>query len=200
MDAEVLALLDKLHRYGVEHDADKPDRLDRLRNLEPDSAQLLALLVRAVGARALLELGTSNGYSTVWLADAVRATGGKLTSVDTDPKRSAEASTNLTRAGLQTYAELRVQDAVEALRESTDHQWDMIFLDAERPAYVTYWADLQRTLGPGGLLAVDNVISHADQVDAFRSLVRETPSVFEALAPTGAGLLLVVKAPRAQTG
>jgi predicted O-methyltransferase YrrM len=200
MDADVAVLLDELHRYGVEHDADKPDRVDRLRNLEPDSAQLLALLVRAVGAGALLELGTSNGYSTVWLADAVRATGGKVTSVDTDAERSTEASRNLTRAGLQAYAELRVQDAVKALRESADHQWDMIFLDAERPAYTTYWADLQRTLRPGGLLAVDNVISHADQVDAFRSLVRETPGVFEALAPTGAGLLLVVKAPRTQTG
>jgi predicted O-methyltransferase YrrM len=192
MDAEVVALLDELHRYGVEHDADKPDRLDRLRNLEPDTAQLLAALVRATGARAVLELGTSNGYSTVWLADAVRATGGELTSVEIDAARSTEASHNLTRAGLQAHAELRVQDAADALQESASQQWDMIFLDAERPAYTAYWPDLQRTLRPGGLLAVDNVISHADQVDAFRALVRETPGVFEALAPTGAGLLLVV--------
>jgi predicted O-methyltransferase YrrM len=195
MDADVAVLLEDLHRYGVEHDADKPDRLDRLRNLEPDSAQLLALLVRAVGARALLELGTSNGYSTVWLADAVRATGGKMTSVDTDAKRSAEASRNLTRAGLQAYAELCVQDAVNALRESEDHQWDMIFLDAERPAYIAYWSDLQRALKPGGLLVIDNVISHADQVDAFRALARQTAGVFEALVPTGAGMLLIVKDP-----
>jgi predicted O-methyltransferase YrrM len=194
VDADVMALLDELHRYGVEHDADKPDRLDRLRNLEPDSARLLAVLVRATGARALLELGTSNGYSTVWLADAVRATGGRLTSVDIDAARSSEALRNLTRVGLQSHAELRVEDAAEALHESADKQWDMIFLDAERPAYVAYWPDLQRALRPGGLLAVDNVISHADQVDAFRALVRETPGVVEALAPTGAGLLLVVKA------
>jgi predicted O-methyltransferase YrrM len=192
MDAEVVALLDELHRYGVEHDADKPDRLDRLRNLEPDTAQLLAALIRATGARAVLELGTSNGYSTVWLADAVRATGGELTSVEIDAARSTEASRNLTRAGLQAHAELRVQDAADALHESASQQWDMIFLDAERPAYTAYWPDLQRTLRPGGLLAVDNVISHADQVDGFRALVRETPGVFEALAPTGAGLLLVV--------
>jgi predicted O-methyltransferase YrrM len=192
MDAEIVALLDELHRYGVEHDADKPDRLDRLRNLEPDSAQLLAALVRATGARALLELGTSNGYSTVWLADAVRATGGKLTSVEIDAARSTQASGNLTRAGLQAHAELRVQDAADALHESADRQWDMIFLDAERSAYTAYWPDLQRTLIPGGMLAVDNVISHADEVDAFRGLVRETPGVFQALAPTGAGLLLVV--------
>jgi predicted O-methyltransferase YrrM len=137
------------------------------------------------------ELGTSNGYSTIWLADAVRATGGKLTSVEIDAARSTEASSNLTRAGLQAHADLRVQDAADALHESADQQWDMIFLDAERSAYTAYWPDLQRTLRPGGLLAVDNVISHADQVHAFRALVRETPGVYDALAPTGAGLLLL---------
>ncbi len=195
MDARVMALLDELHRYGVEHDAEKPDRLDRLRNLEPDSAQLLAVLVRATGARNLLEIGTSNGYSTVWLADAVRATGGKLMSVETDSARSGQASANLIQAGLETYADLRVQDAADTLHASADQQWDMIFLDAERPSYIAYWEDLRRTLKPGGLLVVDNVLSHADQVEAFRTLVRDTRGVFEAVVPTGAGMLLVVKDP-----
>ena len=70
------ALLEQLHRDGVEHDSSKEDRLERLRNLEPDSAALLALLVRAIRARAMLELGTSNGYSTLWLADARAASVG----------------------------------------------------------------------------------------------------------------------------
>ena len=69
--------MEELHAHGVAHDAGEPDRLDRLRNLEPDTAHLLALLVRATGARRLLELGTSNGYSTLWLADAVRGVGGR---------------------------------------------------------------------------------------------------------------------------
>ncbi|NUR99036.1 MAG: methyltransferase domain-containing protein [Kribbellaceae bacterium] len=194
MDERLIALTDELHRYGVAHDADKSDRLDRLRNLEPDSAALLALLVRATAARNLLELGTSNGYSTVWLADAARANGGHVVSVELDPARSAEAATNLDRAGLREYVELRVQDAADALRESGDGQWDLIFLDAERPAYPDYWTDLVRALRPGGLLAVDNVISHADQVAPFRALVTADPRVNEALAPTGAGVLLVVRA------
>ncbi|TGD38323.1 hypothetical protein EB834_12515 [Brevibacterium aurantiacum] len=73
--------------------------------------------------------------------------------------------------------------------------WDFIFLDAERPAYVDYWPDLVRVLAPGGLLAVDNVVSHADQVRDFRALVTGDPRVSEALAPTGAGALLVVRDP-----
>lgn len=83
LDARMAALLDELHEHGVAHDADRPDRLQRLRNLEPDSARLLALLVRAAGVRSLLEIGTANGYSTVRLAktvrlaEAVQATGGR---------------------------------------------------------------------------------------------------------------------------
>jgi predicted O-methyltransferase YrrM len=197
MDEHLTALLGELHRYGVDHDAGKPDRLDRLRNLEPDTAALLSVLVRATGARAILELGTSNGYSTLWLADAVRAVGGRLVSVETDRERSAAAAGNLDRAGLRSLVELRVQDAADVLKQSPDSAWDMIFLDAERPAYPGYWADLVRALRPGGLLAVDNVLSHADQVADFRAIVTADPRVSEALAPTGAGALLVVREPAA---
>jgi predicted O-methyltransferase YrrM len=195
MDELVATILDELHRHGVAFDADKPNRLDRLRNLEPDTAALLSLLVRATGARRLLELGTSNGYSTVWLADAVRATGGRMTSVEILPERSAEAGRNLERAGLRDRVDLLVADAADVLRDSADEAWDMIFLDAERPAYSGYWPSIVRVLRPGGLLAVDNVTSHADQVREFRALVTADPRVSEALAPTGAGALLVVREP-----
>jgi predicted O-methyltransferase YrrM len=195
MDEQLTALLDELHRYGVNYDADKADRLERLRNLEPDTAALLAVLVRATGTRKLLELGTSNGYSTLWLADAARANGGHLVSVEIDPERSSQAAHNLDRAGLRPVVELRVQDAAEALKGSSDSEWDMIFLDAERPAYTDYWPDLVRALKPAGLLAVDNAISHADQVAGFRALVSADPRVTEALVPTGAGALLIVRDP-----
>jgi len=195
MDDTLKAVLDELHRYGAEHDAGKTDRLERLRNLEPDSAQLLATLVLATGARRLLELGTSNGYSTLWLADAVRSVGGRMLGVDVDAERSAVAARNLDRAGLRELVELQVNDASVTLRETADGGLDMIFLDAERPAYAGYWPDLVRVLRPGGLLAVDNVLSHADQVNDFRALVRSDERVSEATVPTGAGLLLIVRDP-----
>jgi predicted O-methyltransferase YrrM len=195
VDDTLRAIIDELHRHGAQHDAGKVDRLQRLRNVEPDTAQVLAALVRATGARRLLEIGTSNGYSTLWLADAVRSVGGGLVSVDIDAARSALAAHNLDRAGLHELVELRVEDAAVSLRETADESWDMIFLDAERPAYAGYWPELVRVLRPGGLLAVDNVLSHADQVDDFRSLIRADERVSEALVPTGAGLLLVVRNP-----
>lgn len=193
MDARLSSLLDDLHRHGVEHDAGKTDRLERLRNLEPDTAALLALLVRATGARRVLELGTSNGYSTVWLADAVASNEGGLTSVELDPERTTQAAQNLEQAGLRRFVDLRIQDAADTLRQSDDAEWDMIFLDAERPAYAGYWPDLVRVLRPRGVLAVDNVLSHASEVEEFRALVSADERVSEALAPTGAGALLIVR-------
>jgi predicted O-methyltransferase YrrM len=188
-------LLEELHAHGVEHDAGEPERLDRLRNLEPDTAQLLALLVRATAARRLLELGTSNGYSTLWLADAVRSVGGRLISVDNDAGRSSQAQQNLVRAGLEELVDLRVEDEAVTLRDSADHCWDIIFLDAERSAYAGYWPDLIRVMRPGALLAVDNVLSHAEEVTDLRTLVRDDDRVTEAVVPTGAGALLVVLGP-----
>jgi predicted O-methyltransferase YrrM len=193
MDEQVRIVLDELHTYGLAHDAGKEDRLERLRNLEPDTAALLALIVRATGARRVLEIGTSNGYSTLWLADAVRATGGHIVSIELDPDRSAQAARNLARGGVTKFAEVLVQDARDTLRQSADDAWDLVFLDAERPAYVSYWPDLVRALRPGGLLAVDNVTSHADDVADFRALVEADESMTEAVAPTGAGLLLAVR-------
>jgi predicted O-methyltransferase YrrM len=195
MDARLEALLDELRQDGVAFDATRDDRTERRRNLEPDSARLLHLLVLATGAKRVLELGTSNGYSTIWLADAARANGGALLSVDVDAERQGAAAANLERAGLDATVELRLEDAADTLRASDPGAWDLIFLDAERPAYTAYWSDLVRALRPAGLLAVDNVLSHADEVADFRTLVTADRRVTEALSPTGAGLLLITRIP-----
>lgn len=193
MDKQLRAYVEDLYRRGREHDAAKVDRLERLRNVEPDTAELLALLVRALGATRLLELGTSNGYSTLWLAEAARSIGGRVLSVDMDRARSAQAAEHLAHTHLDGYVELRIGDAAATLASAEEGSWDMIFLDAERPVYPTYWPDLIRALRPGGLLAVDNVLSHAEEVQPFRDLVSAEPGITEALVPTGAGVLLIVR-------
>jgi predicted O-methyltransferase YrrM len=193
MNADRRAVADALLAASREHDAAHEDRLARYRNLEPESAELLGVLVRALGPRALLELGTSNGYSTLWLADAAEAVGGRLVSVEIDAARTEQAREQLERAGLD--AELRVGDAGEVLRESGDAAWDFVFLDAERPAYAGYWPELIRVLAPGALLVIDNVLSHAEQVAEVTGLIEAEPSVTSALVPIGAGLRVVVKDP-----
>jgi predicted O-methyltransferase YrrM len=191
MNAERREIAAAIHAAAGEHDAAQADRLDRYRILEPETAELLAVLVRAANARRVLEIGTSIGYSTIWLADAVEATGGRLLSVEIDAGRSESARSNLGRAGLT--ADLRVGDAAETLSGSEDGSWDLIFLDAERPAYAGYWPDVLRSLAPGGLVAVDNVISHADQVHELLALMTNETAVTTTQVPVGAGLQLAVK-------
>jgi predicted O-methyltransferase YrrM len=177
---------------GREYDSRQADRLARYRNLEPETAELLGVLVRAMSARRVLEIGTSNGHSTLWLADAVEATGGQLESLDIDPRRTALAMENLERAGLEGLCECRTIGAAQALSEYPDRAWELIFLDAERPEYPGYWPNLRRTLAPGGLIAIDNAISHAGELTEFNRLLASDPDMTTTLVPIGAGVTLVV--------
>lgn len=187
--ADLDEFLQDLHEDGVRYDAAQPDRLQRRRNLDPASAEFLAAMVKATRAYAVLEIGTSNGYSTVWLADAVSETGGRVVSVDNDPEAAVAALENLEAVGLAGPVDLITSDAGTYLRELTD-QVDLIFLDAERPAYAGYWPDLLRILRSGGLLVVDNVLSHPDEVADFLALTEEEPTILGGTLTIGAGLYL----------
>jgi predicted O-methyltransferase YrrM len=192
MRAERQLVADEVLEASRAHDAAEPDRLQRFRNVEPETAAFLALLVRSVRAATILELGTSNGYSTIWLADAAETTNGSVVSVDTEPARIELARANLARAGLTV--ELRTEDAARTLETAPDGRWDVVFLDAERPAYAAYWPHLVRTLRPnGGLLAIDNVLSHADEVVEVTRLIEAEAAVDSVLVPIGAGVRLVVR-------
>lgn len=197
MDHTLRAFASSLYEESRAHDLAEPDRLRRYRNLQPESAELLAILATGVRPRRMLELGTSNGFSTLFLAEVARDTGAELVSVDLEATRTAAAAANLAAVGLGTAADLRIADAADALAQSPDDWWDLIFLDAERSAYPGYWPDLVRTLTPGGLLVVDNVLSHADQVQEFRAQVSADPRARATVVPVGAGLLVVVKQPLA---
>jgi predicted O-methyltransferase YrrM len=192
VDAARRAQADEVLAAMRDHDAHESDRRARYRNVAPQTAELLGVLVRATGARRILELGTSSGYSTIWLADAAQATGGRVTSVEIDPQRTRLARANLARCGLG--AELLTEDGARTLAASPDGHWDFVFLDAERPDYAGWWPQLARCLRPrGGLLAIDNVLSHPDEVAAVGSLIDADAGVFSALVPVGAGLRLVVR-------
>jgi predicted O-methyltransferase YrrM len=192
MNPERRTIVDEVYAHGREFDAQQSNRLARLRNLAPETAQLLAVMVRAAGARRILEVGTSNGYSTLWLADAANVTGGHVESLDIDPRRSDQACDNIARAGLDGLASCRTVSAAQALIEYPNDAWDLIFLDAERPEYVGYWPNVRRTLAPGGTLAIDNAISHAAELSDVNRLLADDPRLTSVLVPIGDGLLVSV--------
>jgi predicted O-methyltransferase YrrM len=193
MDATRQAFLDELYAHGRAHDEQRADRLQRLRNVEPETAELLGVLVRALGAQRVLEIGTSNGYSTIWLGDAAEAVGGSVLSLEIEAERTAQAADNLAQAGVDGFVELRTADAGQELASFGDESFDLIFLDAERPQYVSYWPDLVRVLRGRGLLVVDNCLSHAKELVGFSELVYGAEGITSTLVTVGAGVLLIVK-------
>lgn len=193
MRPELQDLLEELAAYGAKHDANAPDRLAKLRNITPDTGQFLWMLIQSTSARRILEIGTSNGYSTIWLADAARLTGGRVTTVETEAERVEEATVNLRRAGLLDLVEARHEDARQTFERSPASTWDMIFLDAERPHYRSYWSHILRSLRDGGLLIVDNAVSHAHQLGKFSRLIDHSQDFESVLLPLGNGQIVAYR-------
>lgn len=191
-EAALFRLLDELAEFGRANDARETERSRRLLNITPEAGRLLSILVRVLGARDILELGTSNGYSTIWLAWAASATGGHVTTVDQAPHKIAMARENLARAGLDgrvTIREGRILDVLRSLAGSVD----FILLDADRPSYTGYLDPLLRLLRPGGLLATDNVVSHGSEVTEFVARLRADPALETVTLPVGSGVELTYK-------
>ncbi|MFG3255413.1 O-methyltransferase [Streptomyces sp. NPDC048172] len=193
MDAKLTAYLTTLYEQGREHDAPLADRLLRLRNMTPEAAGFISLLIRAQRATRVLEIGTSNGYSAIWFADALRDTGGSLTTVETEPDRAATARRHLEAAGVAPYVTVVDGDGADVLTAADDSSLDLVVLDAERPAYPDYLPQLRRALTPHGILAVDNAVSHAEQVTGFRALLEEDAEFAVHLAEVGDGVLTAVR-------
>ncbi|UOO83016.1 class I SAM-dependent methyltransferase [Uruburuella testudinis] len=190
MKAKLKAYLKQHYADSRAHDEAQNERAQCWRNLHPDSAALLALLVRAKQARKVLEVGTSNGYSTLWLADAVRDTGGSLRTLEIDKARKKAAKQHLRETKLDDYVRMEVCDAGEFLRAYQKY-YDVVLLDADRSRYADYWPDLQRILTkPGSLLAVDNALSHAEEMQEFVALVEADKNFSSTIVDIGAGLLL----------
>ncbi len=137
-------------------------------DVSPIQAKLLQLLARLQGARAILELGTLGGYSTIWLARALPA-GGRLITFESDPRYAEVARANIARAGLAAVVEVRVGRALDTLpRLAADGlaPFDLIFVDADKqtnPEYLAWALELSR---PGSLIVADNVVRNGAVVDA----------------------------------
>jgi predicted O-methyltransferase YrrM len=194
LDPHLKTLLDDLAAFGDAHDGEPANRATRMLNITPDTGEFLAVLAKATGARRILEIGTSNGYSTLWLADAVADAGGAVTTIELAHGKIEMARANFARAGLDTRITLLEGDAGTMLASLFDASFDLIFLDSQRSAYLDWWLDVRRVLRPGGLLVVDNATSHAQEMADFTAAVRNDAGFTANLVPVGKGEFLAVKA------
>ncbi len=194
MSSPLDSLMAELEHFGKANDSATTERPRRMLNITRDTGSFLAVLVTATLARRVLEIGTSNGYSTLWLASAARAIGGSVTTVELSEYKVGLASANFARAGLASFISLVHDDAGRVLERSGDGAFDLIFLDSERPEYPGWWPNLKRVLRPGGLLVVDNATSHPEQMAPFIALVNADTDFTTSLVPVGNGEFLAVRA------
>jgi predicted O-methyltransferase YrrM len=192
VDEALLALLEKLATFGEENDARETARPRRMLNITRDTGRLLWILVRATGATRILEVGTSNAFSTIWLADAARATGGRVTTLEVNPDKIALARTNLAQAGLGGVVELLEGGAADTLA-TMPGPFDLVFLDADRPSYLTYLELVVPKLRRGGMLIADNVTSHAHELQDYLRRVKSDPRLFAVTVPIGNGEEIALK-------
>ena len=180
-----------LYREFIKYDATQSDRLNRYRNIEPESAQFLAMLIRIQQSKRILEIGTSTGYSTLWLADAAQVTQARVTTIEIDAERTRQAQDYAKELELDHVIDFKVLDAQIFLNESTE-QYDFILLDAERDAYLSYWNILRNMINhSGAVLIVDNVISHAAEVKSFICEVKKDSRFMTTTLALGTGLFMV---------
>ncbi len=160
---------------------------ERARSLNPDSAQLLHVVARAMGAQRILEIGTSVGYSTVFLALAAQATGGHVTTLELMPAKFAMAQANLAQGELSPFVTQRLGDALELL-PGLPGPWDLVFMDAEKDLYLSLWPLIKDSVRPGGLVVSDNIVSHLEDLIPFLRTIHADEHYDTVSVPIGRGL------------
>src|ERR1700722_5823356 len=192
MDPLLRELLQEIEIHGRENDARATERPRMMLNLEAASAQLLSILVRASGVTRALEVGTSNAYSTIWLAWSLAPAGGRVLSIDRNPDKHALARENLRRANLADQVELRTGDAAEIARELTG-PFDLVFLDADRRKFPEILQILLPKLAPKVLVLADNVHSHPEEIAEYIKLISNLADFQHTIVPVGKGLSIAYR-------
>jgi predicted O-methyltransferase YrrM len=192
METSLRRLLTELEEAAQDHDAQEPDRAKKMLSLEPETAQLLSMMVRSSRRTQVLEIGTSQGYSTIWLAWATSPAGGHVTSIDREAHKIELADSNLRRAGLRGAVELIHGDATEVVSRLSG-PFDCVFFDADRLSAPSQLALLMPKLTSGVLLFADNALSHPEEIADYLAAVAALPQFEHLVVPVGKGLSIAFR-------
>jgi len=193
LGAELDQLLRELEIEGERNDAQESDRRKKFLNLERPTAELIYVLLQASRRRQILEIGTSNGYSTIWIAAALKdCEDARFISIEILPEKRALAGKNLARAGLERRVELLEGHATDVVARLSG-SFDCVFFDADRVSAPSQLQLLLPKLTDDVLLLADNALSHPDEISAYKRAVEELPGFICTLAPVGKGLHLAYR-------
>jgi predicted O-methyltransferase YrrM len=204
MDDRMTAVLDAYHERMREEQESRRDRpagggpsggpddwRDRqLLAVGPETGRLINIIARSLQAPTILELGTSYGYSGIWLADAARASGGRLITMELQDYKSAHARAMSEKAGLADFVDFRVGDAVRMI-EALPAGIDFVLVDLWKDLYVPCLDAFYPKLNPGAIVVADNMLRPGGEaVKQYGRAVRAKPGVTSVLLPVGTGIEL----------
>ncbi|MBS1037703.1 MULTISPECIES: O-methyltransferase [Gluconobacter] len=193
MDDKLNAVLDLYYELILKERQDHADGIsrpasERFMAVGPQTGQLINILARNLKAPTILELGTSFGYSTLWLAEAARRTGGRVITMELEREKVAFARDMAARAGVEEHIEYRIGDAVEMISELKDGI-DFVLLDLWKDLYVPCLEALRPHLRPGAVLVADNmVIPGGEDARRYQEFVRSQPGILSVPLSVGTGL------------
>ncbi len=187
LDERVRRVLERLEQEDEDERARRVPPSERARQVTRTTGRFLFALVAPQTDCEVLEIGGSRGYSTIWLTAGVRHFGGRVLSLENDPRKIDAWHRNIADAGLDDWADLVEGDAFETL-PAIDDVFDIVFLDAEKDDYEQLFQIARTKLEPGALVVADNVLSHEDALGAY-SRARQTDATLESVTlPLDRGL------------
>jgi predicted O-methyltransferase YrrM len=185
---ELDRVLRELEMEGERNDAEQQDRKKKFLNLERPTAELVYVLLQASRRKHVLEIGTSNGYSTIWLCAALRnCSDATLISIDASADKLALARKNLARAGFEDRVELKQGHATEVVA-GLKVSFDCVFFDADRISAPAQVRLLLPKFKDDVLLLADNALSHPEEIAGYRATVEQLPGFVWTVTPVGKGL------------
>jgi len=191
LDNRVRSVLERLEREdAAERERGLPSS-ERSRQVARTTGQFLFSLAAVQTDCEVLEIGGSRGYSTIWLAAGARYLGGRVLSLEHDPRKIEAWRRNIADAGLDDWAELVEGDAHETLA-TIDDVFDVVFLDSEKDDYESLFALVRHKVEPGGLFVADNVLSHADPLARYSDARQADPTLESLTVPLDRGIELSV--------
>lgn len=149
-----------------------------------EDGRFLRVLVGAIGARLVLEIGAASGYSAIWMGMGLRETGGRLVTIEYDPVRAKQAAANVQRAGLSDIVQVIAGDAFKEIPK-VQGQFDLVFLDAWKPDYKKFFEMVFPRVTPGGLFLAHNVINKKNDMLDFLSLIETHPQALTTTVSPG---------------
>jgi predicted O-methyltransferase YrrM len=164
---------------------------ERSRQIARTTGQFLFALVTPMNDCGVLEIGGSRGYSTIWLAAGVRYFSGRVVSLENDPAKIEAWRRNVTKAGLDEWADLVEGDAFQTLPTIQDI-FDVVFLDAEKGDYEVLFGLARDKVEPGAVIVADNVLSHEETLGAYSRARQADPTLVSTTVPLDRGLEISV--------